>query len=70
MAPYVDWVIEGRKGFSAKNRRALKFKINGKTIFAKHVGPSKPNPFFDRAVPSIEGQMERHLNTFLTWLEG
>jgi hypothetical protein len=69
MAPYVDWVIDGRKGFCVKNKKALRFVIQGKTIFRKCVGPAKPNPFFDKSVPQVERHIETRLNAFTKWLE-
>lgn len=36
----------GRKGFSAKNKQALRFTINGQTVIVKSVGPAPAKPWF------------------------
>lgn len=38
--PYARWALEGRGPVYAKNKRFLRFEINGKVIFAKRVGPA------------------------------
>lgn len=69
VAPYCDWVIDGRPGFTAKNARALRFRGNdGKWIFRKRVGPSKKNPFIDNAVPAIESQAQVYVNQLQEWI--
>jgi hypothetical protein len=40
--PYFFPVDLGRKGFSAKNAKALRFEVGGRVIFRKSVGPSMP----------------------------
>lgn len=69
IAPYADWVITGRGAFCAKNKKVLRFKVNGKIIFTRCVGPSKPNPFIDRSFQSMQGDINRRVNQFEKWLE-
>ena len=69
IAPYCDWVIDGRGPVHAIKAKALHFFINGQEFFRTSVGPSKPNPFVDKAVPEVEQQIEGRLNTFLKWLD-
>ena len=57
-APYTQFVIQGRRGFSAKNARALRFVINGTVLYRKRVGPAKANPFHRRAFQSLQAAGE------------
>ena len=68
IAPYCDWVIDGRGPIHGTDK-PLAFKINGETIIRWSVGPAKPNPFFDKAVPTIERQIETRVNAFEKWLD-
>jgi hypothetical protein len=43
--PYARWVIEGRRGFTMK-KKVLRFVIDGKTVFARRVGPAPPHPIY------------------------
>ena len=49
MAPHAYWVEHGRKGFKAKNAKALRFEVGGRVIFRKSVGPAAPRPFMQPA---------------------
>lgn len=40
---YSQWALEGRKAFSAKNKKALRFVIDGEVVFAKKVKASPPH---------------------------
>ncbi len=53
--PYAEFVENGRPGFSAKSAKALRFEVNGQVVFAKSVGPQKPQPFIKPA----QGVFER-----------
>lgn len=53
---YAIIVENGRGPLTAKNKKALKFVINGKTFFAKSVGPAKPRPFMKPAGKSMREQ--------------
>jgi hypothetical protein len=69
IAPYADWVLDGRRGFCAKKAQALKFSIGGKTIFRRCVGPAKSQPFFDEAYPYIDQDVGREADRFNEWLK-
>jgi hypothetical protein len=43
--PYPVAVEKGRRGFSARRGRYLRFVINGRVIFARSVGPARAQPF-------------------------
>ena len=66
---YAEYVHEGTGIYGPKgqpfdifpvNKKALKFVMGGKTIFAKHckVMGQKANPFLDRALEGTEMKME------------
>lgn len=50
---YTPWVIHGRGPVVARRAKALRFVIDGKVIFRKRVGPSRPNPFHRRALAKL-----------------
>jgi DNA invertase Pin-like site-specific DNA recombinase len=54
--PYATFVEFGRGAITAQNKKALKFVVNGKTVFAKSVGPAKPRPFMRPAGLSMRQQ--------------
>lgn len=68
IAPYADWVIDGRGGFCAKNKKVLRFKTSKGIIFTRCVGPSKPNPFVDRSFDRMQGDINREVTKFEDWL--
>ena len=68
IAPYVDWVIDGRGPVTATNKQALHFTIDGKEIFATRVKASKPNPFFERAYESAQADISKRTDTFVKWV--
>jgi hypothetical protein len=79
IAPYRDFVIDGRRGFCRKgntymgkdigNPRMLKFQYMGKTIFTRCVGPAKAQPFVDDAFPEVEQQINQRVRQFEQFLE-
>lgn len=42
---YPQYIEKGRGPVYPKHTKALRFTINGKTVFAKSVGPAKARPF-------------------------
>jgi len=55
-AKYTKWVVGGTGLFGPRKKRifpvkasALRFKIGGKTVFAKSIAGMKPNPFIEEA---------------------
>lgn len=68
VAPYIDWVIEGRGIVRPVNAKALHFFIYGKEVFAMKVKPTKPNPIFDNAMPGIAANMEHEVQALTKWL--
>lgn len=54
--PYATFVENGRGSIKAKNKKALRFVVNGKVVFAKSVGPAKPRPFMKPAGKSMREQ--------------
>jgi hypothetical protein len=80
-APYFRWVIDGRRGFCAYGeqtylgksigtKKALRFKSkSGQWIIRRCVGPAKPNPYYDKAIPKMRGQMMARVQRFGKWLE-
>ena len=61
---YASYVEEGRPGFSAKNAKALRFRVNGTWIFRKSVGPAAPRPFFRRAIENTQSRLQELWNSF------
>lgn len=47
---YAEWVEKGRGPVRAKDAEALRFTINGRTVFADNVGPAEPQPFLRPAL--------------------
>jgi hypothetical protein len=56
--PYANFVNNGRPAIFAKNGKALKFTINGVTLFRKSVGPAKARPFFTDAISAVQSQAQ------------
>lgn len=59
---YAKYVEEGRPGFSVKNKKFLHFRINGKDIFCKSVGPAPAQPYFEPGVVSALNQIQALLD--------
>jgi len=56
-AHLVEFGTNGNRGHGKKRKKkALKFTIDGQTVFADDVGPMPANPFFRPAVDSTRGQ--------------
>lgn len=68
IAPYASYVIEGRGGFGPKNKKALHFFVDGKEVFTKRVGPSKPNNFFKKGFEQSQAKVDHLVNKFGKWL--
>jgi hypothetical protein len=67
IAPYVDYVIDGRGAFCAKNKQYLHFFYKGNEVFTKCVKASKPNPFFDKGYESSLMDVNRRSENFINW---
>ncbi len=61
---YVKWVLEGRGEVWAgiytgkSTKKFLKFEIDGRTIFTKHVRPARPNDFRIPAMAEVRPALE------------
>ena len=44
---YGIYIEKGRRGFCARNAKALRFTVGGKVVFRKCVGPAKAYPFME-----------------------
>ena len=53
---YTSYVENGRPAIQAAPGKALKFVINGKTLFRKSVKEAKPRPFIANAVSTIQSK--------------
>ena len=67
-APYFRWVIDGRGAVSGING-PLRFTINGVVLYRWSVGPSKPNPYVDKAAHTMGSEMKRAVDVFGKWME-
>jgi len=57
---YTKWVISGRGPVVPIHRQALRWETkSGEVVFAKYAGPTKPNPFHQRAWPKAEAKIYR-----------
>jgi hypothetical protein len=56
--PSARWLEEGRGPVRAKNARALRFSIGGRTLFRVSVGPAAPRPFISRAFRELRGRFQ------------
>ena len=78
IAPYADWVIDGRGPVHAKTtsylgkdtgyRHALRFCIDGKVVYRRSVGPAKGNPVFDKAKGFILMKARSETDRFTRWV--
>lgn len=68
VAPYMEYVIDGRGIITPKTKQALRFKIDGKWIFAKSAKATKPNPYVDRAFRNMLPDVDRKVENFHKWL--
>jgi hypothetical protein len=58
--PYTQATRTGRRGFAARNARALAFTVGGRLIFRKSVGPYKPpSDWVERARGPAEAALGR-----------
>ena len=70
MCNYCDFVIDGTRPHDIipKNKRAL--NVPGWGVFKKvHHPGTKSNPFVDKAVTAMDGEIERRIALFEKWLE-
>lgn len=67
IAPYVDYVVDERRGFCAKNAQYLHFFYKGNEVFTKCVKASKPNPFFERGYTAALPDVNMRCNEFINW---
>ena len=58
VSPKLQFVIKGRGPVVAKKARALRFVIDGKIIFRKRVGATKPNNFPSRVEAEMRPQID------------
>lgn len=68
IAPYADWVIDGRGAIKAQNAKALRFCIDGQVVYRRSVGPAKGNDFMRKAVPQIETKTRSEVDQFTRWV--
>ena len=65
IAPYVDYVVNGRRGFCAKNKQALYWK--GASHPVRCVKASKPNPIFEKGYEISGSDIQKRCDEFITW---
>jgi TRAP-type mannitol/chloroaromatic compound transport system substrate-binding protein len=58
---YAEWVEKGRGPVVAKNADALKFTIDGQTVFRQRVGPAAPRPFMRPALQLESEDLPDHI---------
>lgn len=68
IAPYGEWVIDGRGEVVPKNKKVLHFFINGTEIFTMHSKATKENPVFDTGFAAAQGELDQRIAVFETWL--
>jgi hypothetical protein len=68
IAPYGDWVIDGRGPITAAPGKMLHFYINGKEFFRKSVGAAKGHKPFDKASSKMMPEINRKIDAFEKWL--
>ena len=70
-AKYAYWVIDGTRPhiITPKNKKALYWKGAEHPWALVHHPGTKPNPFFDKAVPQIERDIENRISAFEKWLD-
>lgn len=59
--PYPVAVEHGRRGFSARRGRYLRFEINGRVIFARSVGPARAQPFMRPSAQHVRTVLPREM---------
>lgn len=69
IAPHFDWVVDGRGPVYPVRRKALRWVMYGKEIFARRAGSAKGNPVFDKAYPQAVADVEREMTKFANWVE-
>lgn len=59
--PYPVAVEKGRRGFSARRGRYLRFEIGGRVIFARSVGPARAQPFMRPSAQLVRQVLPREM---------
>lgn len=59
--PYPVAVEFGRRGFSARRGRYLRFEIGGRVIFARSVGPAAAQPFMRPSAQHVRTILPREM---------
>ena len=67
-APQAKFVIKGRGPVRPVHAKALRFVVGGKTVFAKYVKGTKPNPYFWRSIDGSAPERYRRMKEFEKWL--
>jgi hypothetical protein len=64
-ARYYKWIVGGRGPIVAKRRRYLRFFVRGRWLFRRRVGATRPNPFDQRIVARVRGQIREPLRRYV-----
>ena len=59
--PYPVAVEKGRRGFSARRGKFLRFEIGGRVIFARSVGPARAQPFMRPSAVLVRQVLPREM---------
>lgn len=59
--PYPVAIEKGRRGFSARRGRYLRFVIGGRVIFARSVGPARAQPFMRPSAQRVRQILPREM---------
>ena len=66
VAPYVDWVIDGRPRIVPKYKQALWWPGLPHPVMSSKA--TKPNPYVDRAFRNMLPDVDRKIDNFQKWL--
>lgn len=69
IAPYGEWVIDGRGEVTPKKAKVLHFTINGTDVFTMRSGPMDGNPVFEKGEAASRSEFDQRVRVFETWLE-
>lgn len=62
---YARYVEFGRGPVTPTEADALRFEMNGETVFAQRVGPAEPQPFLRRAILRHEDSLVDRIEVYL-----
>lgn len=59
--PYPVAVERGRRGFSARRAKVLRFVVGGRTLFRRRVGPARARPFMRPSADLVRQVLPREM---------